>query len=131
MKSIFQKYIEICLYAFQTMPNDCWNHLTITCDNPDELTELILNEIKDHHQSVIRKRGEKGVIMRTWSPWAPDFVWLSQLLDKYPDCWIKNEWDEEGGMAGVWVGYVSKDEKIIKQMDWVDLCLEEKHFLFL
>jgi len=112
------------------MPNDCWNHLTITCDNPDELTELIINEIKDHHQSVIRKRGEKGVIMRTWSPWAPDFVWLSQLLDKYPDCWIKNEWDEEGGMAGVWVGYVSKDEKIIKQMDWVDLCLEEKHFLF-
>jgi hypothetical protein len=131
MKSIFQKYIEICLYAFQTMPNDCWNHLTITCDNPDELTELILNEIKDHHQSVIRKRGEKGVIMRTWSPWAPDFVWLSQLLDKYPDCWIKNEWDEEGGMAGVWVGYVRKDEKVIKQMDWVDLCLEEKHFLFL
>lgn len=118
-----------CIYI---MPNDCWNHLTITCDNPDELTDLIISEIKDHHQCSIKKRGEKGVIMNIWSPNAPDFEWLSDLLTKYPDCWIKNEWDEEGGMAGVWVGFVDKNNnKIIKQMDWADLCLEERYYWFL
>ena len=70
--------------------------------------------------------------MNIWSPWAPDFEWLSNLLTKYPDCWIKNEWDEEGGMAGVWVGFVDKNNsKIIKQMDWVDLCFEERYYWFL
>ena len=45
--------------------------------------------------------------------------------------WVKNEWDEEGGMAGVWVGFVGEDnEKQIQEMHWRDLCIEEKVYFF-
>ena len=99
------------------MPNDCWNNITITCENHDELVRLIDAEIKD--QDIIQKRGANAVILRMWSPWAPPFNWLSELIDKYPRCWIKNEWNEEDGMTGVWIGFVNNDnEKTVKQMSW-------------
>jgi hypothetical protein len=60
----------------------------------------------------------------------PDFKWLDSLLDKYPNCWVKNEWNEEGGLAGVWVGSVIDNKKIIKEMDWRDLSIEEQHYFF-
>jgi len=28
------------------MPNDCWNHITITCDCIKELDNLVNNELK-------------------------------------------------------------------------------------
>ena len=114
------------------MPNDCWNYVTITSQNPEELNTLLQNEIKNYHQVDIKKKGKNGVIMRIWSPWAPNFEWFSGLLDNYPGCWIKNEWDEEGGMAGVWVGFIDENrEKNIRSLEWKDLCLEEKYYLFL
>ena len=109
------------------MPNECRNHVTITF--PSEIKTDLESDIKKM-QIVITQTGKNGVRFHLTTAWIPDNAWLESLTKKYPSCWIKNEWDEEGGMAGVWVGYVSKDEKIIKQMDWVDLCLEEKHFLF-
>jgi hypothetical protein len=120
------------------MPNDCWNLLTITSyDNPSELKKLISTEFEDiydgriQYKADILRRGERGVILRKWSAWNPDFEWLEELLEKYPSCWIKNEWDEEGGGAGIWVGCVKEGEKQIKRMEWDDLCIEAKHFLFL
>jgi len=121
------------------MPNDCWNHITITCQNDaEELNNLIMNELqhrKDdqyaYHETVdMLKRGTRGAIFKLWSAWNPDFEWLDGLLDKYPNCWIKNEWSEEGGLAGVWIGFVEKNEKIIKQLTWDDICLEGKQYLF-
>jgi hypothetical protein len=123
------------------MPNDCWNHMTITCEDPEELTRLVQNELQEkgelckwvfHDTIEMIKRGAKGIMFRQWTPWNPNYDWLENLLTKYPLCWIKNEWDEEGGMAGVWVGYTNKnDEQIVQKMMWRDLCIEEKHFLFL
>ena len=114
------------------MPNDCWNYITINSKDSNELNTLLQTEIKEHHQATIVKKGKNGIIIRLWSPWTPHFNWFSELLDDYPGCWIKNEWDEEGGTAGVWVGFVDENnEKNIKSLEWQDLCLEEKHFLFL
>ena len=123
------------------MPNDCWNHITITCENrefTEELNNLIINELKHkedekyvYHETVnMLKRGTRGIICSLWSDWNPDYEWLDSLLDKYPNCWIKNEWSEEGGFAGVWIGFVKNNEKIIKQLTWDDICLEGKHYLF-
>jgi hypothetical protein len=37
----------------------------------------------------------------------------------------------EGGMAGVWVGFVDEcSEKQIQEMQWRDLCIEEKVYHF-
>jgi hypothetical protein len=57
---------------------------------------------------------------------------LNGLLEKYPQCWVKNVWQEEGGLAGVWVGVVDDEtgEKKIQEMRWNDLCLEQKVYFF-
>jgi len=123
------------------MPNDCWSHMTITCENPEavcELNKLIFNELKHeendkrvYHETVeMIKRGTRGIIFDIWSAWNPDYEWLESLLEKYPNCWIKNEWSEEGGCAGVWIGYNNNNEKIIKNLQWDDICLEGKVYLF-
>jgi hypothetical protein len=123
------------------MPNDCYNHVTITCENREfvkELNDLVLNELQhkedDHyvyHETVdMLKRGTRGIIFRLWSAWNPDDEWFESLLDKYPHCWVKNEWSEEGGLAGVWVGFVNNNEKRIQHLTWDDICIEGKACLF-
>jgi hypothetical protein len=114
------------------MPNDCWNYITITTKHPLVLNSLLQTEIREFHRAEIIKKGKNGLIIKLWSPWEPQFDWLSTLLDIYPGCWIKNEWSEEGGMAGVWIGFVDENHgKTIKRLEWRDLCLEEKYYLFL
>jgi hypothetical protein len=123
------------------MPNDCWNHITITCENrefTEELNNLVINELKHKEDDKyiyletvdMLKRGTRGIIFNLWSAWNPDYEWLESLLEKYPNCWIKNEWSEEGGFAGVWIGYFKNDEKIIQQLTWDDICLEGREYLF-
>jgi hypothetical protein len=116
--------------------------MTITCENREfinELNNLILNELKHkkgdkyvYHETVeMIKRGTRGIMFEIWSAWNPDYEWLESLLDKYPNCWVKNEWCEEGGFAGVWVGFVNNNnEKIIKDLTWDDICIEGKAYLF-
>ena len=125
------------------MPNDCWNRITITCENPsvpDELNSLVMNELqhKENDEYIYNetvkmiKRGRRGIIFNIWSPWNPDFEWLESLILKYPNCWIKNEWSEEGGFAGVWIGRVdNNNEPVIESLTWDDICIEGKHYLFM
>jgi hypothetical protein len=109
------------------MPNDCWNDMTITGFESD-ITSFFENELKDVPESALKMkvRGVKGLIFSLWSPSRPDFKWLESLFKKYPSIWVKNEWSEEGGLAGVWVGTEMYGELKIDQMVWTDLCLEEK-----
>lgn len=126
------------------MPNECDNYITIiTYHNQEELENLITNELERVEENVsmynvykdnvrMVKRGKKGIIFHTTSSWNPNYDWLEGMLDKYPNCRIKNEWIEEGGIAGVWVGYVNNDNnKIIKNMSWNDMSIESRHYLFL
>lgn len=125
------------------MPNECLNHITITCENPsamEELNNLVINELqhkeKDtyvYHKMVeMKKRGRRGIIFDLWSPWGPDYSWLEGLLKNYPSCWVKNEWHEEGGFAGVWVGYINnKNKMVINNLTWKDISIEGRVFLFM
>jgi hypothetical protein len=120
------------------MPNDCWNHITITCDCIIELDNLVNNELKHkegdklvYNKTVTMiKKGSKGIIFDKITNWQPDIMWLEDLLHKYSMCWIKNEWYEEGGLAGVWVGSKKEDKLNIKELEWEDLTIEGKMFLF-
>ena len=121
------------------MPNDCWNNITITCDDLEELNNLFINELTreegpDYEEEFyyyknihIEKRCLKGAKIRQLTAWTPDYEWLESLLTKYPNCWIKNEWNEEGGNAGVWVGSAKKE---IQSMQWEDLSIEANHYIF-
>jgi hypothetical protein len=121
------------------MPNDCTNIITITCEDEELLTSFIQNElesIKIHNTEYnevlkIYKRGKKGIVFRLWSAWVPDFEWLKTTLNNYRYFWIKNEWHEEGGMAGVWVGFMNETGPCINKLTWRDLSIEEEHFLFI
>jgi hypothetical protein len=121
------------------MPNDCTSIITITCDNEDLLTNFIENELEpikkhntEYHEILkIYKRGKRGIVFKLWSGWVPDFNWLETILKKYEYFWIKNEWHEEGGMAGVWVGFMKETGPCINKLTWRDLCIEEVHFLFI
>ena len=120
------------------MPNDCTSIITITCDDEELLTKFIETELKSiekhnttyHEVLKIHKRGKKGIIFKLWSAWIPLFDWLENMLDIYKYFWIKNEWHEEGGMAGVWVGFMKDNIPIINQLNWKDLSIEEEYHLF-
>lgn len=109
----------------------------IICEDTEELSCLITNELRhqggEYHETIeMIKRGTKGIIFRLWTALNPNYEWLESLLTNYPSCWVKNEWNEEGGYAGVWVGFTNdENEKIIKSLQWEDLCIEAKHYLFL
>jgi len=115
------------------MPNDCWNHITITCEREDEtgeLRRLIMNELQRETVQVVKK-GKRGIIFDMWSPWNPDYEWMETLLYRYPNCWVKNEWSEESGIAGVWVGFVVNHQPIVRNLAWEDISIEGNAFLFM
>jgi hypothetical protein len=120
------------------MPNDCTNIITITCEHEEFLTEFIENELQpiEKHNTVynevikIYKRGKRGIIFKLCSAWLPNFDWLENILNNYQYFWIKNLWHEDGGMAGVWVGFMKDDEPFINELTWKDLSIEEEDHLF-
>ena len=113
------------------MPNDCWNHMTVTADK-DVIENFFQEELKNIPDWAlnIHKKGVEGLIFRIWSPWIPDFAWLEGLLDKYSGIWLKNEWSEEGGQEGVWIGTNREDKKYIQRLEWMGMCLEEEFHRF-
>ncbi len=118
------------------MPNDCWNNLTII-GSKEDIARYAAKELKKMDGQTIPEWaikvecvGSRGIIYKVWSRWQPEFHWLEGLLDKYPSLWIKDEWSEEGGYEGVWVGTVKEGEKVIQRMEWMGLCLEERASFF-
>jgi len=113
------------------MPNDCWNNLTIIShNNKNQLKNLYEEELKDKKKNIIYK-GSRGIKIEVWSPNEPNYKWLESLLEKYDECWVKNEWHEEGGKAGVWIGGKLYETKIeIKSMSWEDLTIEGQYYYF-
>jgi len=79
---------------------------------------------------TIKARGVEGVMLKLWSRWQPDFEWLDRLIVQYPSSWIKNEWSEEGGNAGVWIGTMRSGTKVVQRLEWDDMCLEENAHRF-
>ena len=102
--------------------------MTITADAA-ELSKLLEKEFEDVPDWAlkIKQRGVEAVVLSLWSRWQPKFEWLTSLLTEYPSCWVKNEWSEEGGQAGVWIGSTRSG---IQQLEWSEMCLEEKAHRF-
>jgi len=107
--------------------------MTVTADK-DVIENFFQEEFKNIPEWAldIRAHGIEGLIFKLWSRWIPDFAWLEGLLDKYPNIWIKNEWSEEGGQEGVWIGTNRDGEgkKDIQRLEWMGMCLEEEFHRF-
>ncbi len=138
------------------MPNHCVNNLTLT-GTPETIKRLL--EIRFDFEQIlpapkdlsgidildwrtttwgtkwnafdikILEHGVKGIQARFTTAWAPPVGVFSSLLHMFPDLWLKCEWHEEGGYAGVWVGHgrdpSSGEGPEIRHFEWEDLCLEE------
>jgi len=44
--------------------------------------------------------------------------YLKLLLNKYKDCWFKNEYVTEDGDCGIWIGEIWNGEEKIQIRDW-------------
>lgn len=121
------------------MPNICYNNITITCDDETELNtlsdnELVREEGRDYNKEffyykniIIKNKCPKGLKFQQMTPFKPEFDWLESLLTKYKNCWVKNEWWEESGTAGVWVGSFKNGKQSIF---WDDLCIDAEYHTF-
>lgn len=99
------------------MGNDCWNDI-IVLGNANDIKNFEKEFKKVPNDFLkISVNKEHELQFSIWSKNQPDFEWLENLLIKYPSCWIKNLWQEEGGSAGVWIG--SKDG--IQKLDWIQM----------
>lgn len=114
------------------MPNDCTNYITILFKTENHLQDFTNDYISNYQgwgKKIIRK-GTKGIVTTNITGWHPDFEWLKKILEDYDDCFVKNEWNEEGGLAGVWVGQYDGGVRVIDEMKWRDLSIEDRAFNF-
>jgi hypothetical protein len=104
------------------MPNDCWNHISVKATH-DQIRRILAEDLQGVPEWNLRVRqvGRGALIFNLWSPNVPAEAFVRTLLDKYEGIWVKNEWDEEGGTAGVIVG--TKDA--VSQLTWNEGCIEE------
>lgn len=104
------------------MPNDCWNHITLKGTN-DQIRRILAEDLQGVPEWALRIRqvGREALIFHLWSPNAPAEEFLTNLFNKHEGIWLKNEWNEEGGWAGVTVG--TKDS--LERLTWNEGCMEE------
>jgi hypothetical protein len=109
------------------MPNECKNTVTITCDDEHELNALFENEVKNIYKVDMEKHCKNGIVFLYVTKYEADYKWLESLINKYKNVWVKNEWIEEGGNAGIWVG---SGVNGVQSMAWKDLSIEAKYYIF-
>ena len=138
------------------MPNDCYNNVTIVGNN-DMIKKFIEDEMSfdkicpipeeekttdyddhcrvwgtkwDRYEYSLNEEGQSGLKCNFTTAWDPPIGVFEYLLKTYHDIWIKCEWEEEGGMAGVWIGHRRDGEPVIRQLEWQDLSIEEEDAIF-
>lgn len=104
------------------MPNDCWNRIVVKAT----ATQIQSIRAEDFHgipdwALKVQQVGRGAIVFRLWSPNAPAEDFLTTLFAKYEGIWLKNDWNEEGGMAGIIVGTRGD----IARLDWDEGCIEE------
>jgi len=55
----------------------------------------------------------------------PIYKQMEMLLNKYPKCWMKNEYENELGHCGIWIGRYQSGEPEIQKLEWLELTIEE------
>lgn len=50
----------------------------------------------------------------------PPYEYLKLLLNKYKDCWFKNEFVTENGDCGLWIGCIKNNNINIQEFNWIE-----------
>ena len=112
------------------MPNDCFNKITIR-GYENAITTLLANglHLNNHYEWSIDSKGSRGVMLNIMTSWEPPFEHFEYLIEKYK-IWLKCEWYEEGGTAGLFLGYWDEDKINLKELVWEDWCVEDYETYF-
>ena len=105
--------------------NLCKNHFTIRCDSNSTLSAL-LETFHSYSNYEFKIKDTSDTVLKCLfiTSWYPDFDMMEQMVKTY-NCWLKNEWQEEGGIEGVWIGYMDKTIHI-KKLEWLNMAHETK-----
>lgn len=77
-------------------------------------------------QYKVKHIGDAGMEIQFQTAWSPPTEFFKRLVKKYPEIWLKCEWFEEGGVAGIDILYMNNKKEV--QTDsfvWSDWCEEE------
>jgi hypothetical protein len=58
----------------------------------------------------------------------PMYDYLKLILKKYPQLWMKNEYDSEEGYCGLWIARYFGPELQIQEFEWSEPCFEVKYY---
>jgi hypothetical protein len=58
----------------------------------------------------------------------PIHQYFEELLVKYPQCWIKNQYNTDTGQCGMWIGRFRGEEPDIQELQWTELFIEEEFY---
>lgn len=53
------------------------------------------------------------------------YDYLLQILEQYPKCWLKNEYSDENGNAGIWIARYVNGKIAVQEHEWTELTVEE------
>ena len=135
------------------MPNECWNTVRIGADEKT-IKYLVQSEFSfaklcpqpenypldaqewawdnwgtkwDRQEYKVEDVGDQGLIIKFATPWSPPFTLFKYLIESNHNIWLKCDWSEEGGGAGVFVGFWNKEENKLETQEliWSDWCVEE------
>ena len=133
------------------MPNDCWCDVRI---GAHEETIQMLVEAKfsfeklrpkpqgvdwydwciknwgtkwDRYEYKVVRQGQAGLELRFTTAWVPPFTLFDYLVETYHDIWIRCDWSEEGGKAGVYVSRWNsqKNKAEVVNTAWMDWPMDE------
>jgi len=131
------------------MPNDCYNRVTIG-GNPEVIDYLYKKRFKfntilpipdnahetwclnnwgttgDRYKFKVLKVGREGLQISFHTKWNPPYNLFNYLCETFR-IWLKCEWDEEGGAAGVYIVKFNNETKNtdVQNFQWEDWCIEE------
>jgi uncharacterized membrane protein YfhO len=118
------------------MANDCYNYITIRSKNKEEILKVIeflkLNDLYEFTDYNIKYKIKKeNIIEFRWgSKWRPNYEILEEIVTTYKGCVLKNIWEEEGGVNGIFLCEydTETDELRTQKFCWLDMCIEEQSF---
>jgi hypothetical protein len=128
------------------MPNDCYNKLTII-GHEEDLNEIYMSglnfdyyiptpeDIQDpakwrtenwgtkwaaYPESIKMNFRENFLRITYTTAWSPPYIFLEQLLEFYPRCWIKNESVDENSFSLIYIIYMKDGVRQEKIFHWYE-----------
>ena len=56
----------------------------------------------------------------------PIYSYLIEILSRHPQCWLKNEYQTDEGLCGLWIATMSREVPAIQELKWLEPSIEDR-----